>query len=319
MNAIINKDSIGLYLNGNLQTVKSDHPYFEEIKDAIREKNEDLVSSLIDKVAAIQEFGKGIITVEGGVVYFNDKPLHNHLTQRITELIREGFSVDNLITFIKNLYENPEEESINELYDFLERYSLPITEDGCFLAYKAITNNFKDIYTRNIDNSIGQVVTMDRELVNKNRREHCSAGLHVGAIGYVKEYGGIYDKPIEEVGNRVMIVKVNPRDAVSVPNDHNCAKLRTCQYTVIAELADYNKVLDKAVYTSEATEKMPEANPLKKKIKTDNQSDEEYFTGRMDGELDANSGIQFKTPSSKSAKYIRGYKRGYHRAGFDTE
>ena len=34
---------------------------------------------------------------------------------------------------------------------------------------------------------------------------------------------------------KVVIVKVNPKDVVSVPHDCNCQKLRTCAYTVVAE------------------------------------------------------------------------------------
>lgn len=318
INAIINRDSIGLYVGGSLTTIKSDHPYFEDIKEAIKENDISKVESLVDKKKIINEYGNGLIRVEGGQIFYKDRLLSNHLTNRVSQLMREGFAVENLVKFIENLYENPSNRAVEELYTFLERFSLPITTDGCFLAYKAITNDHKDLYTRQIDNSIGCSPEMERNLINENKDVACAAGLHVGAIGYVKSYGGVTQKPVNEHGNRVMIVKVNPRDAVSVPSDHNCAKLRTCKYTVVAELADYNKVLENAVYTSDAEE--TEVDDVRFKVKAQKvESNDEYLQARTDGELDASSGVRFQTPVGKSSKYIRGYKNGYKRSGVNIK
>ena len=37
-------------------------------------------------------------------------------------------------------------------------------------------------------------------------------------------------------GERTVIVKINPRDVVSIPTDYNEAKGRACRYEVIGEL-----------------------------------------------------------------------------------
>lgn len=319
MNAIINKDSIGIYVSGAIRTVKSDHPAFERIKEAIKNNDISTVESLIDKVSAITEFGKGIITVKNGQVFYGDVAINNHLTNRLEDLMREGFGVENITKFIENLYLNPSKRAVDELYSFLEHRALPITEDGCFLAYKAITNDWKDIYTKSIDNSIGAKPKMQRNLVDEDKGRHCSSGLHVGAMGYVKQYGNVYRKPRAGEGNRVVIVKVNPKDAVSVPNDHNCQKLRVCEYEVIAELSDYDSVLDRAVYTSDAKEKPSDGKRFEVVPKDSNvvkgEPDSVFFDGRRDGELDATSGIPYETPVGKSNKYIRGYRNGYKRSG----
>ena len=96
---------------------------------------------------------------------------------------------------------------------------------------------------------------MPRNLVDEDKNRHCSSGLHVGAMGYVKRYGSIRRKPEAGEGNRVVIVKVNPKDAVSVPQDENCQKLRVSSYEVIAELSDYDMVLERAVYSHNAQTK----------------------------------------------------------------
>jgi len=84
---------------------------------------------------------------------------------------------------------------------------------------------------------------MPRRNVDDNRKRHCSYGFHVGAIGYVSSYGYGSDK--------IIIVKVNPRDAVSVPTDSNCEKLRTCRYVVVK---DYSGKLNRPLYTENGDE-----------------------------------------------------------------
>jgi hypothetical protein len=77
------------------------------------------------------------------------------------------------------------------------------------------------------DNSVGQVCEMPRSKVDDNRNMGCSAGLHVGALDYVASYGS------PDAEDNIIIVKVNPRDAVSVPTDSSHQKLRTCRYEVV--------------------------------------------------------------------------------------
>ena len=70
---------------------------------------------------------------------------------------------------------------------------------------------------------------MQRRKVNDDCGVGCSDGLHCGALEYVESYRAEY------AGDRVVIVKVNPKDVVSVPTDCECQKVRTCEYQVIAD------------------------------------------------------------------------------------
>jgi hypothetical protein len=64
----------------------------------------------------------------------------------------------------------------------------------------------------------------------------CSHGLHAGTIEYVKCFG--------EVNDKIIIVKINPKDVVSVPS-HETTKLRCCKYEVVQE---YTDLLPRSVY-----------------------------------------------------------------------
>ena len=143
-------------------------------------------------------------------------------------MYQDGFPIDPMVRFMENLMQNPSKRSVDQVYGFLEKNSLPITEDGYFLAYKKVRTDYLDIYTGTVDNSIGQVVQMDRNLVDDNPESHCSTGLHFCSESYLNGFGG--------GGDPVMILKINPADVVSIPTDYNGAKGRCMRYEVVAQV-----------------------------------------------------------------------------------
>jgi translation initiation factor IF-1 len=154
----------------------------------------------------------------------------------------EGQSVDSLINFLTNLMENPSHTSVQELYSFLEENTMPITPDGHFLAYKKVRylsedkvengvqlkeGDMVDIHSGTFRNNPGDVVEMPRNLVNDNRADTCSHGLHFARLSYMPKFGN--------AGDPIVLVKINPRDVVSIPSDYNNAKGRCCRYEVISK------------------------------------------------------------------------------------
>ena len=67
---------------------------------------------------------------------------------------------------------------------------------------------------------------MERCLVSDDFRVHCGAGLHVATLAYAQDYGNSE--------SLIVIVKVNPADVVSVPEDYGCQKVRCCKYEVLS-------------------------------------------------------------------------------------
>lgn len=175
--------------------------------------------------------GDGDVKIVGGSVTYKGRPLHNVVTDRILQMMREGFDYEPMANFLSNLMQNPSNVAVSELYLFLEHCSNPITSDGHFLAYKRIRNDWKDIYTGTMDNSVGQVLEMPRNEVDDRRDNTCSAGLHFCSESYLQFYGSR-----DSENDRVVIVKINPRDVVSIPADYNNSKGRTCRYEVVGEV-----------------------------------------------------------------------------------
>lgn len=110
---------------------------------------------------------------------------------------------------------------------------------------------FVDLYTGEMDNSVGQVVSMDRDDVVQDPTRACGPGLHVASMSYLPDYGvgtsigapegrrwaemddmEIHQYISNQVDDPVVEVLVNPRHVVSVPYDHDMAKMRTEQYYV---------------------------------------------------------------------------------------
>jgi hypothetical protein len=245
----ITPSSIIVMLNGKTYALTEDsHQHYATIRQALKDKDFATVEKLIDLAQAINDFGGGKIRVVNGIVMYGDHQLHNSATRRLLEQMAEGFDVEPMVKFLENVMQNPSKRAVDELYTFLEFNSLPITEDGHFVAYKRVNSNFKDFYTGKMDNSIGTVVEMARNFVNDNKDETCSTGLHFCSLAYLPHY--------HSGEGRIVIVKVNPADVVSIPSDYNNAKGRACKYLILEEYlgGELNEKFNTSVYghTAEA-------------------------------------------------------------------
>jgi len=219
--------NLTVILNNKAHQVLQDHVNYKMIMESLPTATEEELLELVDVQKAVQVYSSGRVTVENDTVKCDGEVVHGTIAKRILEFMSNGLPFEPLVKFLENISENPSYQSQVELYDFLEHKNLPITDDGCFLAYKAVRKDFKDKFKGEFDNSVGKVCEMPRSKVDDNRNMGCSAGLHVGALDYVASYGS------PDAEDNIIIVKVNPRDAVSVPTDCSHQKLRTCRYEVV--------------------------------------------------------------------------------------
>ncbi len=231
---IITGNSVVVVINNKQHTLSKDNLGFNKLVDAIKEGRWDDVPALASPVTAIKKFSNGLVDVVDGQVFYEGSPLHTILTNKIVDMFEQGFDVRPLTRFLENLHSNPSKRAVDELYGFLEAGNMPITEDGHFLAYKKVREDYKDVYSGTFDNSVGQVVSMVRNKVDDNKDNTCSDGLHFCSFDYLKSFGG----------TRIMILKINPADVVSIPSDYQQTtsfgtggtKGRCWRYEVIGEV-----------------------------------------------------------------------------------
>jgi hypothetical protein len=311
--------SVTLYLKNECLTVATDHPNYNKIIEAIKAGEFDKIDTLVNVSKAVTQYAKGQIIVQNGEVFYGTFPLHNTLTNRILAMMNEGFKFDHMVKFLENLMQNPSNRAVNETYTFLENYGLPITDDGCFLAYKAVRNDYKDIYSGKLDNRIGCAPSMPRNMVDEVYERDCSTGLHVGALDYVVQYGHfVKGAEITEGGNRLLVVKVNPKDVVSVPKYDNHPKMRVSQYLVVSEIKDIVKELDKVVYTSNAETFAPDRSDDEWSDYEDECDDECDETGCDSCSCESNTSTKAKVDTTSSWDEVA-YREGYGIGEDDVE
>lgn len=223
---ILTDSSLTAILNGTPYTIQNSHENWTAIIDAIKnDASEQEILDLVDTATAVQDWAEGKVEIINGHVYFNGEVVHGTIVEKILSFIKEGISPTPLIKFLENLMENPSRRSVSELYSFLEHGNMPITPDGYFLGYKSIKPDWTDHYSGKFRNKVGDVLSMPRNAVCDDANLGCSYGFHVGSLEYATNFGG---------GDRkVVIVKVNPANVVSVPHDCDFQKMRTSCYEVV--------------------------------------------------------------------------------------
>lgn len=240
------KGTLTVYVGSRVYTAAVDHPNYKRVAAALKEATtpakEARVEKLLNVPYALNAFTKGFAEIRNGEVYVNGVVMNDNMTLRIVEVMNAGLPFAPMLRFFENVLMNPSPRSRKELYQFLEHRLLPITEDGCFLGYKKVKNDLFDWHSGKFNNAVGQVHAMPRENVDPDCKQHCSTGFHVGTIEYA-------DKHFHAGQGKIVIVKVNPADAVSVPEDYTCQKIRVCKYEVVKE---YVGNLEAPVYGSRA-------------------------------------------------------------------
>jgi hypothetical protein len=223
---VIQGNNVTVVIGNQPHTISNSHITYQKVVDAIKAGDWDTVKEIIDPKKVVLNYGAGNVSIQGDRLFWKGEEFHSSLSSRMISMLQEGFPIEPMVHFMENLMQNPSKRSVTELYGFLEKNNLPITPDGHFLAYKRVREDFLDCHSGTMDNSPGQVVEMTRNQVDDDQNRTCSTGLHFCSREYLNSFGG----------DRTVIVKINPRDVVSIPNDYNDSKGRACRYEVVGEL-----------------------------------------------------------------------------------
>ena len=265
--------NITLVLNGEQFFIVKEDSSYDKVRQALSDNaSAEELLVLVDKEKEVADYVHSTdIQIKNGCVFYDGEEVHNTLTDRILTFMKEGLPVAPLVNFLEKLMQNPSYSARQELFDFLEHKHLPVTEDGDFLAYKAVNSTYMDKYTGKFSNTIGSSVEMVRWNVDDDRGHGCASGLHAGTLEYVQSYGSFHDG---DGADKCIIVKINPTDVVSVPTDSNCQKLRTCKYLV---LRDYEGKMEYNLYTDDGDEWDDDYDPYEDEDYVDNSSENDLF------------------------------------------
>jgi hypothetical protein len=236
---------------GQPAQVEMSHPYYNEIYStviAVRPSAEEIqqmweyirpinrIQRLLPKDSEVQleltATGELTATIEG-VAY--DIP--TDLAESIHDVYQAKGDLRPFARFLQKLAENPRKEVANELWGFILACGLTLQEDGNFLAYKNVNNDFTSAYDNKTKNDPGTVLRMRRQDVEHNADLTCSSGFHFAAWGYLQHYAS---------GRKTVLLTISPTDVVSIPTDYNNMKGRACSYTVLREVSQPEELKGKA-------------------------------------------------------------------------
>lgn len=237
---IVTDNSIVIILEGQSLTMEVTHPNWRAVMRAVADENWDDLPILFDLAAAVEDYAEGNVEVKDGAIYHSGEIIHNVIVDKVLDFMRHGLPFKPLLRFLDKLMVNPSRRAVKELYTFLEHKNMPLTPDGNFVAYKGVTEDFLDHYSRKFDNSVGQTLSMVRNSVCDDAEIGCSYGFHAGSHEYAKGYAS--------GGGHLMLVEIDPADVVSVPVDCSCQKLRTAKYKVVALHETIEKPLEAQLY-----------------------------------------------------------------------
>lgn len=236
---------------------------YEEVLRLLQSKADgDTVFDVVSSEGAIHSFDERLREVVGprfnfdfdaAVITYDGELIDNQIAVQILRLARlpKSETTDRhlkaLVRFVENLYKNQSEFVRSQLFGWLTytqtfESGFTITEDGCLLGYKGCAwgededgekfpqsinsgHAFADgvEYHGVIPNRIGSVVSMPRAEVTDDPAIGCSSGLHVGTHAYAEGWAK----------GCLLLVKVNPRDIVSVPTECEAQKIRCSRYEVL--------------------------------------------------------------------------------------
>lgn len=229
-------------------------PYVEVVKTT----NQDKLAAASEKLAALGAISTDdanfhtdvkedevVVAVTNNGVIPGVENLQRHLRQSAKLKDYKGFTkfLERLAPVIKDRL-----HSVEDLMKFMETAELPIADDGSILFLKRLKFRgtedgkrvFVDCHSGNIRQWVGCKVQVREDLVDPDRRQDCSNGLHVASMSYIRHFGG----------NVTILGKVAPEDVFAVP-EYNTNKMRVAAYHIIAELPEEERCnVNSGIYLS---------------------------------------------------------------------
>ena len=275
---LINATGIVAMLGGKHYTVSSDHPNYNRIKDALVSKQYDLLTDLFDVRASVKRWlsHDRAFTLTNDLVALNGVPFGNAVSEKVLNMIEAGHDAEPLFSFLRKVRQNPSNIAQNELLLFCVANGFMIHTDGDIIAYKSVREDYTDIHSGKFMNTVGTVNLMSRGAVDDVRSNTCSRGLHFASFEYASTWAG-------SQARHLMVMKINPMDVVSIPEDYDNQKGRCCRYEVIAECDDFKPLPKQEVYDFGFTPEQDFGNEDESDADGEGY-DEGYEAGRLDAQ-----------------------------------
>lgn len=282
-----------IFSDGTIQQVSQDNANFGRVVSILTSTPVDEIdeAALLELLIPALGVGKNLtrlserVSFDGSNILFDGDVVADAIAEHILRIVSEGGNADSykaLVNFMEKLYTNPSESSRNSLYDFIVRHNITIDPDGDFYAYKGVKADLGSVWegfgivdgvsmTGSLPNKPGSTLEIPRSKVNADNAIGCGTGLHAGTYAYAEGWArGV-----------LLLVKINPRDVVSVPSCSAYQKLRTCRYKVVSQTTQQTKA---TTYTAKANSDLHSINTVDKLTKAGDKVPVTFTYTRGNGE-----------------------------------
>ena len=237
------------------------HPEYEGLVDCVRTGDAEAFTELLTVGTVIENWSEGNFEFRDGFLYYEDEQVASQPTDRIIQLIKNGWDYKPMLAYLDRLYANVSNRAIMESYNWCSHKGLPITPEGYLVGYKGVAvysgedttdkmgrplqdGDLVDKYTSNsFRNNPTDECGMNRRKVSDDCNQGCAQGLHVGTYEYACDWANHNGK--------VVLVKFDPADIVSVPACSDFQKMRVSKYTVLSVARD---IIEEDVYAEDEDE-----------------------------------------------------------------
>lgn len=179
-----------------------------------------------------------LLTIKKDCIYWEEvSPLSIPRDLALSIIEAEKANNKLLLETYKNFWTlmslNTDKRCRENLYKFLNTFSMKIAKCGFFVAYRNVeyTNKegvYTDQYSHSTTIKMGEIVTLDRDKCNCDSNRECASGLHVASAQWLTQ---------NYFGKLGIACLINPADVVAVPiKCSEFGKLRTCAYLPIDKI-----------------------------------------------------------------------------------
>ena len=266
VNYHILKNCVVVNYSGKTFTIELNTKLGSTIIEKIKQGKLQEIADIVDYNEIIRKRSENFFEIKDNAIYSYGEKLPDYLTIKILGFIEQELPFKYLVNFWNNLKQNPSENSKNQLFLFLEANNFPFTEDGHFIAYKRVGEDFKDLHSNSMDNSVGKIVELSRDQVDPDPDRDCSYGLHIAPYNYAQTYAS----------GKLIEVKVNPKDVVAVPTNYHNTKARVCRYEVVGVANDLENP-----FKDDLIDKDREAKTVDNEIKESKSNNKEAIKSKI--------------------------------------
>lgn len=233
---IENNENVTFFCNGQSYQLSNQSPFYDELIKELQSDTPNIegIISYCNNPVLKSYLPKGLeINLDMESVFYNGEEVNNSAIDYLFKAKQEGKNISSIESFIKRLFKNPNMDTINNLFDFVSLNSMPICDDGCFLAYKVVNENMTSIHDFRTQHKVGENILpiLSWDQVDTDRKSTCSYGYHFCSWKYIEEaFRGI--QGIINAKQVLLVLKIDPEMVAAIPYDYDGSKGRARTYLV---------------------------------------------------------------------------------------